>query len=196
MTCTSCDERHAEPADRSSGRKHSKPLKRTVALGALLGLVVLAAGCGGVSSGSDSAASGSTKAQFLAYSRCMRSHGVGDFPDPVTPAGGGIAFSINGGPGSDLNPNNPRYKTANQACHALLPAGVQSATPPSPKIGAEVKWAQCMRSHGVTSFPDPNSQGAFDSAKFNSTTLAFRNATKTCAPLQPSGAVTAVPGQP
>jgi hypothetical protein len=118
------------------------------------------------------------------------------FPGPTTPAGGGLAFSINGGPGSDLNPNNPTYKSANQTCRALLPAGVQSATGPSPKIAAEVRWARCMRSHGVPSFPDPNNQGAFDSAKFNDTTPAFHTASKACTSLQPTGAVTAMAGQP
>jgi hypothetical protein len=170
-------------------------MKCTAAMAAVLGFAVLAAGCGG-SNGSGSARSASTKAQFLAYSRCMRSHGVSDFPDPTTPAGGGVAFSINGGPGSDLNSNNPTYKSANQTCRALLPAGVQSATGRSPKIAAEVRWARCMRSHGVPSFPDPNNQGAFDSAKFNDTTPAFHTASKACTPLQPTGAVTAVAGQP
>ena len=126
----------------------------------------------------------------------MRSHGVSDFPDPTTPAGGGVAFSIDGGPGSDLNPNNPAYKAANHACHSLLPAGVQSATGPSPKIAAEVRWARCIRSHGVPSFPDPNNRGAFDSAKFNDTTPAFHTASDACTTLQPTGAVAAVAGQP
>jgi len=177
------------------GRHVLMVMKWTAAMAAVLGFAVLAAGCGS-SNGPGSAGSGSAKAQFLAYSRCMRSHGVSDFPDPTTPAGGGVAFSINGGPGSDLNPNNPAYKAANQACRSLLPAGVQSATGPSPKIAAEVRWARCMRSHGVPSFPDPNSQGAFDSAKFNDTTPAFHTASKACTTLQPTGAVRAVPGQP
>jgi hypothetical protein len=35
---------------------------------------------------------------------------------------------------------------------------------PGPHIATEVRWARCLRSHGVPSFPDPNSQGAFDSS--------------------------------
>ena len=126
----------------------------------------------------------------------MRGHGVSDFPDPTTPPGGGVAFSINAGPGSDLNPDNPTYKAANQACLALLPAGARSATGPSPKIAADVRWARSMRSHGVPSFPDPNDRGAFDSAKFNDTTPAFHAASKACTSLQPTGAVSAAPGSP
>jgi hypothetical protein len=162
-------------------------------IGTALGIAVMTAGCGG-SNGSGSSGSGSTKAQFLAYSRCMRSHGVSDFPDPTTPPGGGIAFSINGGPGSDLDPNNPTYEAANQACRTLLPAGVRSASGPSPKIAAELRWARCMRSHGVPSFPDPNSQGAFDSAKFDNASPAFQTAGKDCKSLQPAGSVSAVAG--
>jgi hypothetical protein len=177
------------------GRHVLMVMKRPAAMAAALGCAVLAPGCGS-SSGPGSAGSGSTKAQFLAYSRCMRGHGVSSFPDPTTPAGGGVAFSISAGPGSDLNPSNPTYKTADQACRSLLPARVQSATGPSPKIAAEVRWARCLRSHGVPSFPDPNSQGAFDSAKFNDTTPAFHTASTACTTLQPTGAVSAVPGQP
>lgn len=178
-----------------NGRAVLTVMKWTAAIAAVLGFAVLAAGCGGTN-GSGRAASGSIKSKFVAYSRCMRSHGVSDFPDPTTPAGGGVAFSINGGGGSDLNPSNPTYKTANRACGSLLPAGVQSATEPSPKIAAEVRWARCMRSHGVPSFPDPNSQGAFDSAKFDDTTPAFHTASIACTTLQPNGAVRAVPGPP
>ncbi|MGO9791490.1 MAG: hypothetical protein ACLP8S_18915 [Solirubrobacteraceae bacterium] len=170
-------------------------IRWTAAITTVLGFALIAAGCGG-SNGSGNAGSGSTTAKFLAYSRCMRSHGVSDFPDPSTPPGGGVAFSIDAGPGSDLNPSNPTYKSANQACQALLPAGAQPSTPPSPKIAADVRWARCMRSHSVPSFPDPNSQGAFDSAKFDNGSPAFQTASKVCKSLQPAGSMSAVAGQP
>src|SRR5579863_1798051 len=141
---------------------------RTVAhicfVGTLALLVLLAAGCGG--SKSPGAAGGGSPslvmAKFEAYATCMRSHGIPDFPDATTSPGGGVSFQINGGPGSDLNRNNPTFKAANQACQSLLPSGGSQAPAASPqKIAAEVKWAQCMRSHGLPNFPDPNSQGAF-----------------------------------
>jgi hypothetical protein len=161
----------------------------------LLGLALLTAACG-ASNGPAIASSGSTKARFLGYARCMRRHGISDFPDPTTPAGGGVAFSIDGGPGSDLNPANPTFKTANQTCRPLLPSGQQASTQSSPKITAEVRWARCLRSHGVPNFPDPNSQGAFDSAKFNDNSPAFKAANKACNSLQPTGPISAVAGQP
>jgi hypothetical protein len=125
----------------------------------------------------------------------MRSRGVSDFPDPTRPPGGGVAFSIHGGPGSDLNPSNPTFKTAAQACRALLPNGQQAQAPSAPNIAAEVTWARCLRSHGVPSFPDPNSQGAFDSSKFDPSSPALQTASNACKAQQPSGAVSAVPGR-
>jgi hypothetical protein len=125
----------------------------------------------------------------------MRSHGVSDFPDPTTPEGGGVAFQLKGGPGSDLNQNNPTFKAARQACRGLLPGRQQAPSMPAPNIAAELTWARCLRSHGVPSFPDPNNQGAFDSSKFDPNSPAFRSASNACKSLQPTGAVSAVPGR-
>jgi hypothetical protein len=134
-------------------------------------------------------------AKFLAYSRCMHSHGISDFPDPTTSPGGGVGINVNGGPGSDLNKHNPRFTAANRACRSLEPGGTLG-TPQqsSQKIAAEVKWARCMRSHGLPSFPDPNSQGAFDRSKFDESTPAFQSASTACQSLM--SAVGPIPVQP
>lgn len=58
--------------------------------------------------------------QMLAFSACMRSHGVPDFPDP-TFSGGHISMQIKGGPGSDLDPSSPKFKAAQEACKGNLP---------------------------------------------------------------------------
>jgi hypothetical protein len=55
--------------------------------------------------------------QLLAFSKCMRTHGIKDFPDP---SNGGIKIHA-GQAGSDLNPNNPQFQAAQQACQADLP---------------------------------------------------------------------------
>jgi hypothetical protein len=55
----------------------------------------------------------------LAFSTCMRAHGVKDFPDPQI-SGGGIRLSLRGGPGSDLSPDNPTFRRAQQACQGKL----------------------------------------------------------------------------
>ncbi len=56
--------------------------------------------------------------QLLAYSACMRAHGVKDFPDP---SNGGLQIRVS--PGSDLDPNNPTFQKAQQACQKNLPLG-------------------------------------------------------------------------
>lgn len=56
----------------------------------------------------------------LAFSACMRRHGLKDFPDP-TFSGGNAALRLKGGPGSDLDPNSPAFQAAQKACHGNLP---------------------------------------------------------------------------
>lgn len=117
-------------------------------------------------------------AQFLALSRCMRSHGVPDFPDPTTGGGVGIVLP-HVGPGSDLNPDNPAYKRANKACQGLGPVA-HSTTASAPRLAAEVKVARCMRSHGLPSFPDPNRQGQFVRSQLDESSPAFKTAYNAC----------------
>jgi hypothetical protein len=54
--------------------------------------------------------------KLLAFSACMRAHGLKDFPDP---SNGGLRISTH--PGSDLDPNNPTFKRAQQACQRYMP---------------------------------------------------------------------------
>jgi hypothetical protein len=61
--------------------------------------------------------------EMLAFSACMRAHGIKDFPDPSS---GGI--QLHSTPGSDLNPNNPTFQKAQQACQGHLPFKIPSGT--------------------------------------------------------------------
>ncbi len=208
MTSTSSHKEHVEQMPRGTRERRPPAAKWTTAVLALVGLAVLLAGCGGstspgvagsVSNNGNHASASTTSlsrvmAQAVAYARCMRSHGVSDFPDPTPSQGGGVAFQITGGPGSDLNHENPRFKAAGQACQSLLAGGGQPAPLSAQKIAAEVEWARCMRTHGVPGFPDPNAQGAFDSSRFDDTSPAFQTASRACASVEPTGPVAAVPG--
>src|SRR6266568_2125133 len=49
------------------------------------------------------------------FSACMRTHGVKDFPDPSS---GGIRLHASSG--SDLDPNNPTFQKAQQACRRYM----------------------------------------------------------------------------
>ena len=89
--------------------------------------------------------------QALAYSRCMRSHGVPNFPDPgsngafpkVTPQQLGVSSS--------------QFQAAQNHCRYLLPNGGSGASQTQVRelMTGMLKFAQCMRSHGVSNWPDP-----------------------------------------
>jgi len=51
--------------------------------------------------------------QGLALSRCMRAHGITNFPDP-TSNGNGIGINLGS---AGIDPNSPQYRAAQQACH-------------------------------------------------------------------------------
>ena len=57
----------------------------------------------------------------LAMARCMRAHGVPNFPDPQVSSGqgGGVQIKL-GGPGSDIDPQSPAFQSASKICQPLL----------------------------------------------------------------------------
>lgn len=114
---------------------------------AAAGCVLAIAGCG--SSGHHASAS-SHVATRLAFSECMRGHGVTDFPDPGA-GGGGINIA-----GTSINPSSPAFRAAQARCQKLAPGGgpaSRQATEQQKKSLDAVSL--CMRAHGVTGFPDP-----------------------------------------
>lgn len=130
----------------------------TLALAAAAGL----GACG--SSGRTAKTSGSA----LAFAKCMRAHGVPNFPDPGGASGGGTGVKIQSqgpGPGAPLSNqtvtvngvpvSGPALQAAMRACQGKLPGGG-----PSPQKIAQIRaqalaQARCMRAHGVPDFPDP-----------------------------------------
>jgi hypothetical protein len=148
---------------------------------------VLAAGCSGGSGGpgasssspatSSSPASASAAGQAVAYAACMRSHGVPKFPDP-TVQNGSVGFSIT--PGDGVDPSSPQYKAALTACSSLRGGGTSNAGS-SAQLAQKLKFAKCMRSHGVPDFPDPNSKGGFSgTSSVSPQSATFQNAQSTC----------------
>jgi len=140
------------------GRRRARRRRAGLLAAALACLALVAAACSSAAKTGTGAgpAHGSARQSELAFSRCMRAHGISDFPDPSSH--GGIA--LNGGPGSDLNPSSPLYQAANNACKPLLPP--QKALSPAQQAAARAQalaYARCMRAHGISDFPDPNAQG-------------------------------------
>lgn len=103
-------------------------------------------------------------AQAIKFSDCMRSHGLTNFPDP-TSGGGGIRIQIT--PGSGLSPSSPTFRSAQAACQKLLPGGGPGNGPPSAQVEAQaLATSKCMRSHGVSDFPDPTTTAPAPSGNY------------------------------
>jgi hypothetical protein len=120
--------------------------------------------------------------QALAYSKCMQTHGVPNFPDPkITHNGNGTGISMGVGARGDLNPANPAFKRASRACRKLQPAGQTQPQQTPQELATDVKFADCMRAHGFPSFPDPDSKGAFSiPGSINPSSSQFQSVTRTC----------------
>jgi hypothetical protein len=75
---------------------------------------------------------------------------VSHFPDPGS-HGGGFQFQSVGG----INPASPVFQAAQQACQKILGPSTPRTPPTAAEKAAALKFAQCMRAHGVPTFPDP-----------------------------------------
>jgi hypothetical protein len=155
-----------------------------IAAALLIGTAALLTACSsGSPSPSASASSTANNAikgytQALAFSKCMRSNGVADFPDP-TVHGNQVAFSFSGS-GSG---NRTAMQTAQKACEHLLPnGGAPSGGQQGQSVATALKISQCMRTHGYPNFPDPSANGSLDLAGtgINTKTSAFQSAIQTC----------------
>jgi|HubBroStandDraft_6_1064221.scaffolds.fasta_scaffold11804_3 hypothetical protein len=157
--------------------------RTTLCLAVLAGAVLLVAGCGvagcggssssgvahlgsstsssadpgsGGSSSPENESSASAQQKMVAFSQCMRTHGVPEFPEPSE---GHLLIhsSDHNGHVTGVNPQSAQFQAATKACAKLAPKG---GKPPSPAEQAKLQekalqFAQCMRTHGVPSFPDP-----------------------------------------
>lgn len=120
----------------------------------------------GSSASASSSASTSLQAQaqrvWNQFAACMRSHGVGDFPDPVVDQNGQADF------GADASQEKREVGsgTAGPACEPVLSqlpaAAVSSHLPVSAAdLTALRQFAACMRHNGIPQWPDPKSDGTF-----------------------------------
>jgi len=114
---------------------------RRLTLAALAGCAVVLAGCG--SSGNTGTGSQSSGVPAgIKFADCVRAHGVPNFPDP------GASREI------QITPS-PAFQSAQTSCQHLLGGGPGSG-PPSAQAHAQLlQISECMRRHGISSFPDP-----------------------------------------
>jgi hypothetical protein len=164
----------------------------------LLGVGVLLAACGSSSKPTQALASasgspvGGSAASMIPFADCMRANGVPNFPDPK--AGGIQIQSTNGSTVVDGTAvNGPAFQTAMKKCQSKMPRGRQLPAGSGPKIqAAALKYAACMRSHGVPNFPDPqvNTSGGgvgikigAPGSQINPNSPSFKSAQASCLPL-------------
>ncbi|HXP38403.1 MAG TPA: hypothetical protein VN817_11620 [Solirubrobacteraceae bacterium] len=190
---------------------------KAVKLGAgFAALVLLASGCGGgaktptvahlgssTSSSSASASPGNSSdspsssaspgGQAVAYSECMRAHGVPNFPEPKISNNGNehkVAVRV-----TPAITGNPHFNSAQQACAKLAPGGGPGEganRPISPQEQTQyLKAAACIRTHGVPNFPDPTFSGGGvhlpKTAGVNPHSPQVRAAEEACQSLIPGG---------
>jgi hypothetical protein len=169
----------------------SGPWPRLAALAAMAGIVLLASGCGGSSSSSPDGSSSpgsSIVAKEVAFSNCMRQHGVST---SVNPNGGLSSSGSSGGSGA----GQQTVQAAQTACRHLLPNGGQpSQAQQQNQLKQALKYTQCMRSHGVPDFPDPtqglNGLPGFtipNGSGINPQSATYQKANQACQPLMSGG---------
>ncbi|TMC02664.1 MAG: hypothetical protein E6J41_29590 [Chloroflexi bacterium] len=139
---------------------------RAIIAAAVLALLAVACGNGASStrSGGSAAAGGSSSSQSaLAFSRCMRTNGVPNYPDPDS------SGALRKGAPEQFGVSTSQFQSAQTACQHLLQdggtlqqcevAGACSQAQMQQMMTDDLAFARCMRSHGVPNWPDPTETG-------------------------------------
>jgi hypothetical protein len=137
-------------------------MTRLVLAGCLLALVLSVVACAkpdgsGVATVRGSVTPGPTPSvslldQALRYTRCMREQGI-PFADPTVDE-----THIQMGGGFDkASVGNEALRAAEEACQQYLP--ILPAADRSMKTAKSREYSRCMRSKGLTDFPDPDPDG-------------------------------------
>ena len=138
-------------------------------LAALAAVALIGAGCsngsaengttsgGTPTSGADKKLTARDKA--VKFAECIRAHGVSDFPDPD--AKNQFQYGVSVTPAV--------WTRATTACKDLQPPGTLSAKRTTKQQSSALRFAQCVRDHGVKDFPDPvNGDPLIDTTKIPS----------------------------
>jgi hypothetical protein len=153
---------------RGRSRRHRAALP-SLALAGVVGLSLFASACGSstgtgvaqvdstqtATSGSDSSGSGSPndkRGALVAFAACMRKHGLPNFLDPKAVGDG---YRLTFGTENGIDVSSPQFKNAQQACKKLLPNKPVNGQEQAKQLQEALKYAACIRSHGVPNFPDP-----------------------------------------
>jgi hypothetical protein len=187
-----------------------RTLRPLAALGLVVVVAVIGAGCGGTdSSGGTSTAApvgntagtnntggtntASPRAKAVKFAECMRANGVSAFPDPNASGELTIDAVANG---SSLDTSTPAFEQAMSACKDLEPPGFTGGEVTPSMRTARLAFAQCVRDNGVKDFPDPaDDQPLIDTRRIPSSDTeagmsALNAATDKCSDLAAAAGVT------
>jgi hypothetical protein len=110
-----------------------------------LALAALAAGCGGKGGNTLTSSPSPIHARAVRFAACMRTHGIADFPDPNADNDFDYGISVSG----------TTWTRALTACRVYQPPGTFSARRTPRAQSRALRFAACIRAHGVRDFPDP-----------------------------------------
>jgi hypothetical protein len=141
-------------------------------LAALAVVALIGAGCGSNApskTGTATATATATAEKLSArdkavkFAECIRAHGVSDFPDPD--AKNDFEYGVSVTPAV--------WKRATTACKDLQPPGTLSSKRTPRQQSDSLRFAACIRAHGVKDFPDPvNGEPLIDTYRIPSSNTA------------------------
>lgn len=165
-----------DKASRASGVRRGRRLRRDGCVAAtFLCVAAFAAACGGPGGSAVPGYVNGAPTTPLAFAQCMRAHGVPGFPDLSNGQ-----FNLTG-----INQNSPQFLHAAGICGRS--GGNTGASQQAQTVTQALRFARCMRAHGVANFPDPTTNGnggnSAQSVSVSGNQAVFRKALAICRPL-------------
>jgi hypothetical protein len=158
----------------------------TAAVGIALVVVVVLAGCsasGGSGAATTTSGQQAAAAVLREFMRCARANGMPNLPDLRLDSNGQVSVP-------EGTPEPP--KSVERACRSIWERLPASATgdrgrPPA-DMQALLRYARCMREHGMADFPDPQADGRFPlpASLRGGKTPSFLRANQACRQLNPN----------
>ena len=117
-------------------------------------VALIGAGCGS-NAPSETANTGSSESatvgdKTMQFGDCMRKNGITEFPDSNGLSDQEFVEAI-----EKADPSSAAFKKALGACKELQPVGLLGGKASPKQMSDRLKFAQCIREHGVEDFPDP-----------------------------------------
>ena len=168
-------------------RARTAAVMTVVAAAALLAVACSDNPSSTLTGGAPAASGAPSSASWVAYSQCVRSHGVPNFPDP----------NSSGQLPKDLavralrEVSDSLARAATYACANLNPDEHGSPPLTAQQQQDYLRAAACMRAHGITNFPDPTFSGGSAHlpvipASIDTSSPQFAQARQTCERLIPA----------